>query len=315
MARVAGLRQELLRANLQMEEDIRARQIAEAELSERCSELTELNQTLSKIQEQLIQSEKMASLGQLAAGVAHEINTPIGFVLSNLGTLKKYFNTTLKALDAYETAGTQTASQEHQEYQDIRQQFDLDFMCEDIPALIDESRDGIQRIGQIVRGLKDFSQIEADHDWQLADLHHELDAALNLVTAQFPGMAQILKEYGTLPKIRCMPAQVHQVFMNLLINAHQAINPPNGKITLRTGTSDDTLWFEFIDNGCGIPADIQNKIFDPFFTTRPVGKGAGLGLSLSYGIVKNHKGRIDVVSQPEQGTCFRVSLPLISAEH
>ena len=315
MARVAGLRQELLRANLQMEEDIRARQIAEAELSEHCSELTELNQTLSKIQEQLIQSEKMASLGQLAAGVAHEINTPIGFVLSNLGTLKKYFNTTLKALDAYETAGTQTASQEHQEYQDIRQQFDLDFMCEDIPALIDESRDGIQRIGQIVRGLKDFSQIEADHDWQLADLHHELDAALNLVTAQFPGMAQILKEYGTLPKIRCMPAQVHQVFMNLLINAHQAINPPNGKITLRTGTSDDTLWFEFIDNGCGIPADIQNKIFDPFFTTRPVGKGAGLGLSLSYGIVKNHKGRIDVVSQPEQGTCFRVSLPLISAEH
>ena len=290
MARVATLRQELLHANRKMEEDIQARQLAETALSERCSELTQLNLTLSQMQSQLVQAEKMASIGQLAAGVAHEINTPIAFVQSNLGTLGRYLDTLIAAAGA--------ASR------------DVDYIADDAPALIRESRDGINRVKQIVQNLKDFSQIDTAQHWQLADLHHGIDATLSLLASQIERKADVIRQYGELPLVECLPQQLNQVFVCLINNAVQAIGEERGALTIRSGIDGETVWIEFIDNGCGIPAAIRHKIFDPFFTTRAVGQGAGLGLSLAYGIVQSHHGSIDVASEVGRGSCFRVSLPL-----
>ena len=290
MARVAALRQELLHANRKMEEDIAARQLAEAALSERCSELTQLNLTLSQMQSQLVQAEKMASIGQLAAGVAHEINTPIAFVQSNLGTLGKYLETLIAAVG--------TANR------------DVDYIVDDAPALISESKDGINRVKRIVQNLKDFSQIDTAQHWQLADLRHGLDATLGLLASQIDGKAEVVAQYGDLPLVECLPQQLNQVFVCLINNAVQAIGDARGTLTIRGGADGDAAWIEFIDDGCGIPDAIRHKIFDPFFTTRAVGQGAGLGLSLAYGIVQSHHGSIEVVSEVGCGSCFRIRLPL-----
>jgi two-component system, NtrC family, sensor kinase len=295
MARVATLRQELLHANRKMEEDIQARQLAEAALSERCSELTQLNLTLSQMQSQLVQAEKMASIGQLAAGVAHEINTPIAFVLSNLGTLGKYLETLIAALGSRESAASPG---------------DLEYIVDDAPQLIRESKDGINRVRQIVQNLKDFSQIDTAQHWQLADLRHGLDATLSLLASQIEGKAEVVAQYGDLPLVECFPKQLNQVFVCLINNAVQAIGDDRGTLTIRSGADGDAVWIEFIDDGCGISDAIRAKIFDPFFTTRPVGKGAGLGLSLAYGIVQSHHGSIEVSSEVGRGSCFRVRLPL-----
>lgn len=296
MARVATLRQELLHANRKMEEDIRARQLAEAALSERCSELTQLNLTLSQMQSQLVQAEKMASIGQLAAGVAHEINTPIAFVQSNLGTLGRYLDTLIAAVGAASREGVDLV--------------DLADIVDDAPALIGESKDGINRVKRIVQNLKDFSQIDTAQHWQLADLRQGLDATLSLLASQIAGKADVIAQYGDLPLVECLPQQLNQVFVCLINNAVQAIGAERGTLTIRGGVDGETAWIEFIDDGCGIPAAIRHKIFDPFFTTRPVGRGAGLGLSLAYGIVQSHHGSIDVASEVGRGSCFRVSLPL-----
>lgn len=301
MARVATLRQELLHANRKMEEDIRARRLAEAALSERCSELTQLNLTLSQMQSQLVQAEKMASIGQLAAGVAHEINTPIAFVLSNIGTLGKYLETLIVVLQARDPAASTAAEVPGR---------DVDYIVEDAPQLIRESKDGINRIKQIVQNLKDFSQIDTAQEWQLADLHHGIDATLSLLASQIERKAEIIKQYGELPLVECLPKQLNQVFVCLINNAVQAIEEERGALTIRSGVDGETVWLEFIDNGCGIPDAIRHKIFDPFFTTRDVGKGAGLGLSLAYGIVQSHHGSIELSSEVGRGSCFRVRLPL-----
>lgn len=290
MARVATLRQELLHANRKMEEDIRARQLAETALSERCSELTQLNLTLSQMQSQLVQAEKMASIGQLAAGVAHEINTPIAFVQSNLGTLARYLDTLIAAVG--------TASR------------DVADIVDDAPALIRESKDGINRVKRIVQNLKDFSQIDTAQHWQLADLRQGLDATLGLLASQIAGKADVVAQYDDLPLVECLPQQLNQVFVCLINNAVQAFGEARGTLTVRGGSAGETAWIEFVDDGCGIPAAIRHKIFDPFFTTRAVGQGAGLGLSLAYGIVQSHRGSIDVASEVGRGSCFRISLPL-----
>ncbi len=302
MARVVALRQKLLHANRKMGEDIRARQFAEAALSERCSELTQLNLTLSQMQSQLVQAEKMASIGQLAAGVAHEINTPIAFVLSNIGTLGKYLDTLIAALNSRDPAASSAAAEVPGQ--------DVDYIVDDAPLLIRESKDGINRIKQIVQNLKDFSQIDTAQEWQLADLRHGIDATLSLLASQIERKAEIITQYGELPLVECLPKQLNQVFVCLINNAVQAIGEARGALTIRSGVDGEMVWIEFIDNGCGIPDAIRHKIFDPFFTTRAVGKGAGLGLSLAYGIVQSHQGSIDVSSEVGRGSCFRVRLPL-----
>ncbi|HXE41035.1 MAG TPA: ATP-binding protein, partial [Azonexus sp.] len=243
------------------------------------------------------------------AGVAHEINNPIGFVSSNLGTLQDYVDELLKLQESYEKL--EGNPNDHELLEAVRQQretADLDYLRQDIPALMRETADGVQRVRQIVKDLKDFSHVD-EAEWQEADLHACLDSTLNVVWNELKYKAKVVKEYGDLPLVSCIPSQLNQVFMNLMVNAAQAI-PVQGTITIRTGRADGQVWVEVADTGQGIAPEHLKRIFDPFFTTKPIGKGTGLGLSVSYGIVKKHGGQIDVSSEPERGTRFRVWMPI-----
>lgn len=263
-----------------------------------------------QLEGQLVQSEKLASLGQLAAGVAHEINNPIGFISSNLGTLDGYFQQLLAMLGAYHTAGQNLPAEAAAQLQQLREHLELDYLLEDIPTLIRESKEGIGRVGQIVRDLKDFSRVDSHQEWQWANLQQGIESTLNIVAGELKYKADVVKEYQDLPDIECLPSQINQVIMNLVINAAQAMGPERGTITLRTGVQGETAIIEVADTGSGIAPETLQKIFDPFFTTKPVGQGTGLGLSLSYGIVKKHGGDISVRSTLGAGTTFRVQLPL-----
>lgn len=252
------------------------------ELQRANEELKQLNARLSEAQDKLMQSERMASIGQLAAGVAHEINNPIGFIFSNFGTLERYLADLFQMLSAYEEAestlaGTPTGGQ----LKALREKIELDFLKEDIPSLMAESKDGITRVRNIVQNLKDFSRVDTSQKWVQADLHHGLDSTLNIVNNEIKYKSEVVKTYGDLPDIECLPSELNQVFMNLLVNAAHAINAERGTITITTGTEGNQVWIEIQDNGEGIAKENLGRIFDPFFTTKPVGKGTGLGLSLS----------------------------------
>lgn len=286
---------------------VRTSQLGEAN-SKLEAERKELEQALAKVEEaqqQLLQSEKMAAIGQLAAGVAHEINNPIGFVNSNLGTLKTYTNNLLSLIEAYETID---AGGDHSRLEALRQVADLEFLREDLPSLLVESQEGLDRVAKIVQDLKDFSRVDqAEH--QAANLNEALESTLNVVWSEIKYKAEVIRELGNIPLVECVPAQINQVFMNLLVNAAQAIEQ-HGSITLRSGTENDQVWFEIADTGKGMSPEVANRIFEPFYTTKPVGQGTGLGLSISYDIiVKKHGGTIDVNSEPGQGTTFRITLP------
>lgn len=298
--------------NEKLQADIVRRHLAEADLQRSNLELAALNEQLSRAQQQLVQSDKLASIGQLAAGVAHEINNPIGYIFSNFTTLQGYLDQLFAMFDAYEGAEAQIGAPDvAAALRDLRKHIDLDFLREDIPSLMAESREGIVRVRHIVQDLKDFSRVDTDQKWVWANLHQGIDSTLNIVGNEIKYRATVVKEYGNIPDIECLPLQINQVVMNLVVNAAHAVGERHGRISVRTGCDgDDGVWIEIADNGSGIPADILSRIFDPFFTTKPVGKGTGLGLSLSYGIVQRHGGRIEVTTTPGEGTCFRVHLPV-----
>ncbi|MBS4099533.1 MAG: histidine kinase [Sulfuricella sp.] len=285
------------------------RQIEEALLQEK-HEQEALVKKLEDAHNQLLQSEKMASIGQLAAGVAHEINNPIGYVNSNLGTLRTYLDQLLAVLAAYEALESTCEPAKLAQVMTVKKQVELDFLKEDVIALLNESGEGIRRVKQIVQDLKDFSHVD-EAEWQQADLHHGLDSTLNVVHNEIKYKADVVKEYNDLPNVECLPSQLNQVFMNMLVNAAHAIDEgTRGLITIRTGMVGDQVWVEFADNGKGIPPENLTRIFDPFFTTKPVGKGTGLGLSLAYGIIEKHRGHIEVKSEIGKGTTFRLWLPV-----
>lgn len=262
---------------------------------------------LEEAQNQLLQSERMASIGQLAAGVAHEINNPVGFVNSNLGSLQHYVTELMALLGAYEQAEGAMDEAALAPIQRIKQDIDIDFLRDDVASLMAESQDGLKRVTRIVQDLKDFSHVdESERQW--ADLEAGLESTLRVVANEIKYKADVVKQFAGLPQIECFPFQLNQVFMNLLVNASHAIEE-RGTITLRTGHDAQSLWVEVQDTGKGIKPEHLQKIFDPFFTTKPVGQGTGLGLSLSYGIVQKHDGRIDVQSEVGKGTTFRVVLP------
>jgi signal transduction histidine kinase len=267
----------------------------------------ELIRKLAEAHSQLLQSEKMASLGQLAAGVAHEINNPIGFVNSNLGTLKHYIADLFVALSAYEESEWEMTSETREVLAELKRKIDIVYLREDVGNLLSESMDGLQRVKRIVQDLKDFSHV-GEEEKQWASLEQGLDSTLNVIWNELKYKAEVVKEYAGIPKIECIPSQLNQVFMNLLMNAGQAIED-HGRITIRTGQEDEHVWVEVEDTGKGIKPEHMAHIFDPFFTTKPVGTGTGLGLSLSYGIVQKHGGRIEVRSEPGKGSVFRVVLP------
>lgn len=264
---------------------------------------------------QVIQQDKLASIGQLSAGIAHEINNPIGFINSNLSTLKKY----LEKLDSYlsfleqtitspEAASAQTAAI-------YRKDLKLDFIRRDIQALIAESTEGTERVMKIVQDLKNFARSDTA-SVDSADINHCLDSTINIVWNQIKYVAELVRKYADLPPVTCNAQQINQVFMNLLVNAVHAIQDCQshemGIITIQTSFDDRYIVVEIQDTGCGMSPDVQRRIFEPFFTTKDVGKGTGLGLSISYDIVRKHGGTISVSSEPGSGTAFTVRLPIES---
>lgn len=278
-------------------------------------ELAKRLQENQQTQIRLLQSEKLAAVGQLSAGIVHEINTPVGFVTSNLASLASYWEATLKLLDAYEvleeiSTGDAAALQR---IQSIKQECDIAFLRSDTAQLIAESQDGLARVAAIVRDLKNFSRAESTDDRQWADLHSGIDSTLNIVWSEIKYHCTLRKDYGELPKVYCNPSQINQVVLNLLVNAAQAI-PDQGEITIRTGQTDGKAFIAIADTGTGIPAETLSRLFEPFFTTKPVGKGTGLGLSIAYGIMQRHQGSIEVSSTQGEGTTFTLWLPLKPAD-
>ena len=291
--------------------DVSVRKSNQRDLLKAYEDLDALNQGLEKAHSQLLQSEKMASVGQLAAGVAHEINNPIGFINSNLGALKRQVQDLLMVIEAYKE--TETALSGHPDLLEAIRQAkataDFDFLQEDIANLINESIEGVNRVKKIVDNLKDFSRVDTS-EWQIANLEEGLESTLNIVWNEIKYKAEVVREYAGLPDVECIAAQLNQVFMNLMVNAAYAIEE-KGIITLRTGFDEKAVWIEVVDTGRGIFPEHLNKIFEPFFTTKPVGKGTGLGLSLSYSIVQRHHGRLDVQSEVGKGAAFRITLPRV----
>lgn len=300
---------ELELAKQQLEQELIERAHTQASLQTSYDELQSLHRQLQDAQRYLMQSEKLAAVGQLAAGMAHEINNPIGFVSSNLTTLGRYQATLSSLLIHYQQLETGLADDVRAAIVAQRQQADLDFVLEDGRALLEESRNGVERVRKIVQDLRDFSQVDTAGQWQLIDLNQCLDTTLNLLGERFAGGVSIQREYGQLPQVECSPSDLNQVFVNLLNNAMQAL-PGSGSITLRSGLDGEQAWVEIEDTGEGVPEEILPHIFDPFFTTRPVGQGAGLGLSMAYGVIQQHGGQITVRSQVGLGSAFRVTLPL-----
>ncbi|MDO8812587.1 MAG: PAS domain S-box protein [Gallionella sp.] len=290
--------------------DISKRKEVENELCKYVEELRTINQQLNDTQNLLLQSDKMASVGQLAAGVAHEINNPIGYVGSNLCSLDGYLKDLFEVVAAYEEIENTVAdSAALARVKAVKNKVDLDFLKEDVLSLMSESQEGIIRVKKIVQDLKDFSRVDSGDEWHRADLHKGLDSTLNVASNEIKYKADVKKEYGDIPEVECLLSQLNQVFMNLLVNAAHAIEE-RGTITLRTGQQGDEVWVEVTDTGKGIAPEHINKIFDPFFTTKPVGKGPGLRLSLSFGIIQKHHGRIEVSSEVGKGASFKVWLPV-----
>ena len=260
--------------------------------------------------DQLLQSEKMASIGQLAAGVAHEINNPVGYIASNIGSLKHYLSDLFRLLDAQEMALAKLPKEDslRQLAEQFRSRVELPLLRKDIFELMGECKEGIGRVKQIVQSLKDFSRVSQD-EWQHVDMHEILEKALNIVCNELKYKAEVVREYGELPNVECLPVQLGQVFMNLLLNGVQSI-AERGTIIIRTGRDGgERVWVEIEDSGAGIAAEHLTRIFEPFFTTKPIGKGTGLGLSVAYNIIQAHGGRITVDSRQGAGSRFKVVIP------
>ena len=274
---------------------------------------------LEDTQTQMLQSEKMASIGQLAAGVAHEINNPTGFVSSNLKTLTDYQEDIAELIEKYQGLMSQLANQDHQsalpqqtlsaveELKQFEKDIDVEFLMEDISDLIGDCREGIDRIKKIVIDLKDFAHPGEDTE-QLADINSGIESTLNVVNNEIKYKATVHKEFGDIPAVKCIPQQLNQVFMNILVNAAQAIEK-KGDIYIRTRSVSQNVEVTIRDNGSGIPQENLTRIFDPFFTTKDVGKGTGLGMNIAYNIVQKHNGTLHVDSELGKGTTFTITLP------
>ncbi len=274
--------------------------------------LSETLQELRQTQAQLIQSEKMSSLGQMVAGVAHEINNPTNFIYGNIPHIQGYFQDLLDLLMAYRQRMSPDALAE---LEAIEADMDINFLIQDFPRILNSMRLGAERIRQIVVSLQNFSRLDESPS-KTVDLHQGLDSTLTVLQSQIRADISVVRQYGDLPPVECYPGQLNQVFMSLLMNAIEALsNYPRSQkmITIRSTYLRERNWVRIVitDNGPGIPPVIQSKIFDPFFTTKPIGQGTGLGLSVSYQtVVKQHRGLLLCRSQPGQGAEFIIEIPV-----
>ncbi|MDT8318225.1 MAG: response regulator [bacterium] len=287
----------------------------ESMVAKRTAQLEKAHKEVKEAQAQLMQTEKLSSLGQLAAGVAHEINNPIGFIQSNLKTLEEYIRDFMRVVDKSEAVvdalkkkDRNGLSRRLNELEKVRKDVGFDFLTEDIEKLIAESQEGTLRVYRIVRDLRDFSRAD-DAERKFFDIHRSLDSTLNIVWNELKYKAEVEKIYGDIPEVECFPTQLNQVFMNLFVNAAHAIKE-RGKITVKTYAEKEKVFIEVSDTGMGIPEENLKKLFDPFFTTKEPGKGTGLGLAISYNIIQKHKGYIRVKSEVGKGTTFTIALPV-----
>ncbi len=275
-------------------------------------ELEKILANLQNAQMQLVESEKMASLGQLTAGIAHEINNPINFVSANVGPLKADLEDLRQLLNRY-TALHQSEQlrEDLKEINRFREEIDMEYLESEIDALLNGIEEGASRTKEIVIGLRNFSRLD-ELDLKTVNIHDGLNSTVMLLRSKLKNRIQVVKEYGDLPEIECYPGKLNQVFMNILSNAIAAI-PGEGTITIRTWLAEGNVHVSIKDTGTGMTDKVKRRIFDPFFTTKEVGEGTGLGLSISYGIIQKHNGKIDVFSEPGLGSEFVITLPVKQA--
>lgn len=320
---------EALKTAQENERIIREQNITlERKVNERTKELKhaneELNTTLNHLKEtqtQLVESEKMASLGQLTAGIAHEINNPINFVTSNVKPLRRDVDILLQLMTKIEEISVSTTStnDKQQQIAAIKTEYDFDYLREEIEFLLKGINEGSSRTAEIVKGLRIFSRVDED-DLKKADINEGLDSTLIIVNNQLNGKIKITRRYGNLPLAECYPGKLNQVFLNMISNAIYAIQKKfegeqGGEITITTESTETTVIITFTDNGMGMSEATLSKLFEPFFTTKPVGEGTGLGLSISYNTIKKHNGTISVTSILHEGTEFKIEIPIIQINH
>jgi two-component system NtrC family sensor kinase len=280
------------------------------DLETRNIELARRKAELERVQAQLVQSEKMASLGQLAAGVAHELNNPAGFILSNMSALPEYVQRLEKLLSTYDAASLSSADIEV--VAAAKRDVDYDHILSDLNCIATDSFTGAERIKGIVQNLRLFSRLD-EAELKEVDVHEGIESTIRLLSRYFTSPSIALRRvYGSLPRINCYAGQLNQVWMNLLVNAAQAIGEDSGEVSIKTSSQERTVAVSVSDTGSGIAQEHINRIFDPFFTTKPVGEGTGLGLSISHGIIARHGGTLTVESAVGRGTTFNVVLPVRS---
>lgn len=298
---LALARDELALLNASLEQRVR----------ERTADLQAALDELGRTRERLLQSEKMSAIGRLAAGVAHEINNPIGFVNSNLGTLRQYVEGLVSLVDKYDRihARLPFSEADRARLKGLKDAVDYDFIREDIASLLAETGTGLNRVKRIVEDMKSFSDI-GESQRQPTDLNALVDSLVQPLARALAGRAEVVCKCEPLPLVACVPTQIGQVLTCLLQNAEQAVSSTGGHIEVTTRTLGDSVEIEVGDDGCGMSAEVVAHIFEPFYTTRPVGQGVGLSLSLAYEIIKHHQGHIEVASEPGRGTRMGVRLPL-----
>ncbi|NJR71225.1 MAG: HAMP domain-containing histidine kinase [Synechococcales cyanobacterium CRU_2_2] len=300
----------------------------EQKVTERTTKLKQAVEQLQRTQAQMIQAEKMSSLGQLVAGVAHEINNPINFIHGNLRHVREYSHDLMYLIQLYQ----QSYPQPNTEIATQVKLIDLKFIQADLPQLLSSMEMGTDRICQIVLSLRNFSRLN-EAEFKTVDIHEGIDSTLLILQhrlkahAQYPAI-EVIKDYGNLPAISCYPGQLNQVFMNILTNAIDALEEFNiqrteqeiqinpSQIIICTSVVE-SKWVEIAiaDNGMGMPEAVQDRIFDPFFTTKPVGKGTGIGMSISYQIIEKHHGSLHCCSTPNQGAEFKIRIPIEQLQH
>lgn len=303
----------ILQQNIELEKKVNERTEA---LQETNNELNDALSNLKSAQSQLVDAEKMAALGQLTAGIAHEINNPINFVTSNIKPLQLDIDDLKEIISKYENIDFSTDNVEEQikEIEAFKKQIDLEFINNEIDSLLVGITDGAKRTAEIIRSLRNFSRLDED-DLKPVDINEGLHSTLVLVRNSLPDNVKVIKNFGNLPKVECLPGKINQVFMNLISNAIQAIRS-NGKdreeefLTIGTHYENDNVIISIKDTGTGMTDEVKHKIFEPFFTTKEVGEGTGLGLSIVFSIIEKHKGHIDVLSEVGQGTEFIITLPV-----